>query len=36
MAQDWDEVKKLGNEMKYSDSKDELQEKGQIPDPIQK
>ncbi|PAE43504.1 general stress protein [Bacillus sp. 7884-1] len=36
MAQDWDEVKKLGNEMKNSDSKDELQEKGQIPDPIQK
>jgi uncharacterized membrane protein len=35
MAQDWDEVKQLGNEMKNSDSKDELQEKGQIPDPIQ-
>jgi uncharacterized membrane protein len=35
MAQDWDEVKKLGSEMKNSDSQEELKEKRQIPDPIQ-
>jgi uncharacterized membrane protein len=35
MAQDWDEVKKLGNEMKNSDSKDELEDKRKIPDPLQ-
>lgn len=35
MAQDWDELKKLGNEMKNSDSKDELKDKRQVPDPIQ-
>src|SRR4051794_2101529 len=35
MAQDWDELKKLGNEMKNTDSKDELDEKKRVPDPIQ-
>ncbi|MEH7273125.1 general stress protein [Neobacillus vireti] len=35
MAQDWGELKKLGNEMKNSDSKDDLQEKRQVPDPLQ-
>lgn len=35
MAQDWDELKKLGNEMKNSESKDDLQDKRQVPDPIQ-
>lgn len=35
MAQDWDELKKLGNEMKNSDSKDELKDNRQVPDPIQ-
>jgi hypothetical protein len=35
MAQDWDELKRLGNEMKNGDTKDELQDKRQIPDPIQ-
>jgi hypothetical protein len=35
MAQDWDELKKLGGEMQNSDSKDELKDKRKVPDPIQ-
>jgi Heat induced stress protein YflT len=35
MAQDWDELKKLGGEMQNSDSNDELKGKRQVPDPIQ-
>jgi hypothetical protein len=35
MAQDWDELKRLGNEMKNGDSKEDLHEKRQVPDPIQ-
>jgi hypothetical protein len=35
MAQDWDELKKLGGEMQNSDSNDELKDKRQVPDPIQ-
>jgi uncharacterized membrane protein len=35
MVQDWDELKQLGNEMKNTDSKDELQEQRRVPDPIQ-
>lgn len=35
MAQDWDELETLGNEMENTDSKDELQDKRKTPDPIQ-
>lgn len=35
MAQDWDELKKLGKEMKNTESKEDLQEKRRTPDPIQ-
>ena len=33
MAQDWDELKKLGDEMQHTDSKDELRDKSKVPDP---
>lgn len=35
MAQDMDEMKKLGNEMKHMKTNSELLEKNMIPDPIQ-
>jgi uncharacterized membrane protein len=35
MAQDWDELKKLGGEMQNNDSNDELKGKRHVPDPIQ-
>jgi uncharacterized membrane protein len=35
MAQDWDELKRLGNEMKNGESKEDLQEKDKVRDPIQ-
>lgn len=35
MAQDLDEMKKLGNEMKHMKTNSELMEKNLIPDPIQ-
>lgn len=35
MAQNWDELKRLGNEMKNGESKEDLHEKRQVPDPIQ-
>ncbi|WP_029196219.1 hypothetical protein [Paenibacillus alginolyticus] len=35
MAQDMDEMKKLGNEMKHMKTNSELLEKNMVPDPIQ-
>jgi uncharacterized membrane protein len=35
MAQDWGELKRLGDEMQHSDSKDELRDKSKVPDPKQ-
>lgn len=35
MAQDWDELKKLGNEMKNGESKEDLQEREKVRDPLQ-
>lgn len=35
MAQDWDELKKLGGEMQNSESKEDLKERDKVRDPIQ-
>lgn len=35
MAQDWDELKRLGNEMKNGESKEDLHERDKVRDPIQ-
>jgi uncharacterized membrane protein len=35
MAQDWDELKRLGNEMNNGESKEDLQERDKVRDPLQ-
>jgi uncharacterized membrane protein len=35
MAQDWDELEKLGNEMQNGESKEDLRERDKVRDPIQ-